>query len=80
MFPNWTTANQKGRGRPGKLVNLKTDLAEKIDVTEANPKVMAKMRALVAQVEATLGNEARQGKEQRPATTLGSSQPMVLQN
>ena len=77
-FPNWTTANQKGRGRPGKLVNLKTDLAEKVDVTAANPKVMAKMRELVAQAEATLGNEGRQGKEQRPATTLKSSKPMVL--
>ena len=77
-FPNWTTANQKGRGRPGKLVDLKTDLAEKVDVTAANPKVMAKMRELVAQAEATLGNEDRQGKEQRPATTLKSSKPMVL--
>ncbi len=76
-FPNWTTANQKGRGRPGKLVDLKTDLAEKVDVTAANPKVMAKMRELVAQAEATLGNEDRQGKEQRPATTLKSSKPMV---
>ena len=77
-FPNWTTANQKGRGRPGKLVNLKTDLAEKVDVTVANPKVMVKMRELVAQADATLGNEGRQGKEQRPATTLKSSKPMVL--
>ena len=77
-FPNWTTANQKGRGRPGKLVNLKTDLAEEVDVTAANPKVMAKMRELVAQAEATLGNEDRQGKEQRPATTLKSAKPMVL--
>ena len=77
-FPNWTTANQKGRGRPGKLVDLKTDLAEKVDVTAANPKVMAKMRELVAQAEAALGNEDRQGKEQRPATTLKSSKPMVL--
>tara|TARA_B100000674_G_scaffold224271_1_gene184103 strand:- start:13 stop:1371 length:1359 start_codon:yes stop_codon:yes gene_type:complete len=77
-FPNWTTANQKGRGRPGKLVNLKTDLAEKVDVTAANPKVMIKMRELVAQAEATLGNEDCQGKEQRPATTLKSSKPMVL--
>jgi len=77
-FPNWTTANQKGRGRPGKLVDLKTDLAEKVDVTAANPKVMAKMRELVAQAEATLGNEDRQGKEQRPAATLKSSKPMVL--
>ena len=77
-FPNWTTANQKGRGRPGKLVDLKTGLAEKVDVTAANPKVMAKMRELVAQAEATLGNEDRQGKEQRPATTLKSSKPMVL--
>ena len=77
-FPNWTTANQKGRGRSGKLVNLKTDLAEKVDVTAANPKVMVKMRELVAQAEATMGNEHRQGKEQRPATTLESSKPMVL--
>jgi len=77
-FPNWTTADQKGRGRLGKLVNLKTDLAEKVDVTAANPKVMAKMRELVAQVKATLGNEDHQGKEQRPATTLESSKPMVL--
>ena len=77
-FPNWTTADQKGRGRPGKLVNLKTDLAEKVDVTAANPKVMVKMRELVAQADATLGNEGRQGKEQRPATTLKSSKPMVL--
>ena len=77
-FPNWTTADQKGRGRLGKLVNLKTDLAEKVDVTAANPKVMAKMRELVAQAEATLGNEDHQGKEQRPATTLESSKPMVL--
>ena len=77
-FPNWTTANQKGRGRPGKLVDLKTDLAEKVDVTAANPKVMVKMRELVAQADATLGNEGRQGKEQRPATTLKSSKPMVL--
>lgn len=77
-FPNWTTANQKGRGRPGKLVNLKTDLAEKVDVTAANPKVMAKMRELVAQAEATLGNEDRQGKEQRPATILKNSKPMML--
>ena len=77
-FPNWTTANQKGRGRPGKLVNLKTDLAEKVDVTAANPKVIIKMRELVAQAEATLGNEDRQGKEQRPATILKNSKPMML--
>ena len=59
-------------------MNLKTDLAENVDVTAANPKVMAKMRELVVQAEATLGNEDRQGKEQRPATTLKSSKPMVL--
>ena len=34
---------------------------------------MVKMRELVAQADATLGNEGRQGKEQRPATTLKSS-------
>ena len=76
-FPAWTTPNNKGRGRPGKLVNLKTDLAEKIDVAGGNPKVIAKMRELVAYAEATLGNELRQGKEQRPAMTLKNSKPMV---
>tara|TARA_B100001029_G_C14684740_1_gene246548 strand:- start:72 stop:521 length:450 start_codon:yes stop_codon:yes gene_type:complete len=76
-FPAWTTPNNKGRGRPGKLVNLERDLAEKIDVAEGNPKVMAKMRKLVAHAEATLGNELRQGKEQRPAMTLKNSKPMV---
>ena len=76
-FPTWTTPDNKGRGRPGKLVNLKTDLAEKIDVAGGNPKVMAKMRGLVAHAEATLGNELRQGKEQRPAMTLNNSKPMV---
>ncbi len=76
-FPAWTTPDNMGRGRPGKLVNLKTDLAEKIDVAGGNPKVMAKMRGLVAHAEATLGNELRQGKEQRPAMTLNNSKPMV---
>ena len=60
------------------MVNLKADLAEKIDVTKANPKAMAKIRELVAHAEKTLGNEGRQGKEQRPATTLKSSKPMVF--
>lgn len=76
-FPAWTTPNNKARGRNGKLVNLKTDLAEKVDVAEGNPKVMAKMRRLVAHAESTLGNEARKGAEQRPAATLDTSQPMI---
>jgi arylsulfatase A-like enzyme len=77
--PNWTSAKQKGRGRPGKLVNLKSDLAEKKDLSEGNPDVMAKMVTLVAQAVATLGNDAQPGSEQREAHTLGSSGPLVME-
>jgi hypothetical protein len=70
---------QKGRGRPGKLVNLKSDLAEKKDLSEGNPDVMAKMVTLVAQAVATLGNDAQPGSEQREAHTLGSSGPLVME-
>jgi arylsulfatase A-like enzyme len=77
-FPAWTTPNNKGRGRPGKLVNLKTDLGEKINVQNANPKVMVRMKQLAAQAVTQLGNEAKPGTKTRKAMTLDSSKPMVL--
>mgnify|MGYP003307696584 CR=1 FL=1 len=77
-FPAWTTPNNKGSGRPGKLENLKTDLGEKINVQKENPKVMVRMKQLAAQAVTQLGNAAKPGTKPREAMTLDSSKPMVL--
>lgn len=76
--PNWTSAKPLGKGRPGKLINLKTDLQEQNDVSEQYPQIMAKMKKLAQHATATFGNEAKNGSEQRPAKTLDSSKPMLL--
>jgi arylsulfatase A len=78
--PNWTSAKQIGRGRPGKLVNLKSDLQEKTDVSDANADVLRRMNELLKHATTTLGNDDTQGSEQRDALTLDSSTPMTLKN
>lgn len=76
--PNWTSPQPTGKGRTGKLVNLKTDLKETTDVSQQHPDVMKRMVELVEQATARLGNDDRQGSGQRRANTLESSSPMVL--
>lgn len=77
-YPKWTSPDPSAKGRVGKLVNLANDLQEKTDVADQHPAVMAKMQELANQAIATLGNEAADGSEQRPAKTLDSSKPMIL--
>ena len=77
--PNWTTAKQAGPGRSGKLVNLKSDLQEKIDVSAANPEVIKRMEAHWKNAVLALGNDETLGGEQRDARTLDSSKPMTLE-
>jgi arylsulfatase A-like enzyme len=76
--PNWTTAKQAGPGRSGKLVNLKSDLQEKIDITAAHPEVIKHMQELFKTAVVTLGNDDIRGNEQRDARTLDSSKPLIL--
>jgi len=76
--PNWTTAKQAGPGRSGKLVNLKSDLQEKTDLTAANPEVIKRMGELLKTAVMTLGNDDIIGSEQRDALTLDSSKPLTL--
>ena len=76
--PNWTTAKQAGPGRSGKLVNLKSDLQEKTDVTAANPEVVKRMQELLKTAVVTLGNDDIRGDEQRGARPLDSSKPLTL--
>mgnify|MGYP006423632571 FL=1 len=76
--PNWTTAKQAGPGRSGKLVNLKSDLQEKIDVSAMNPEVIKRMEVHWKHAVLALGNDETLGSEQRDARTLSSSKPMTL--
>jgi arylsulfatase A-like enzyme len=76
--PNWTSPDPTGKGRAAKLVNLKTDLQETTDVSQQHPDVVTRIMELVEQATARLGNDDRQGSQQRKANTLASSSPMVL--
>jgi len=76
--PNWTSAKQAGPGRSGKLINLTSDLQERIDVSAANPEVIKSMEKLLRSAVVTLGNDDIRGGEQRDARTLDSSKPMTL--
>jgi arylsulfatase A len=78
QYPKWDNAEVVGKGRGGKLVNLSDDLQEREDVAEKHPAVMEKMRSLAATAIEQLGNEARSGGEQRAASTLETSAPLVL--
>ena len=76
--PNWTTPKTERPGRPAKLVNLKDDPRELKDVSKSNPEVVTKMQTIARQAIERLGNDASRGTEQRSASTLESSSPMVL--
>jgi len=76
--PNWTTPKTERPGRPAKLVNLKDDPGELKDVSKSNPEVVTKMQTIARQAIERLGNDASRGTEQRSASTLESSSPMVL--
>ncbi len=79
-FPNWTTPDKSGKGRPGKLVNLEEDLQEKRDLSGQHPEIVTRMQRFAQQAIKELGNENLAGAEQRPASTLDSSKPMVFAN
>lgn len=77
-YPRWSDVTVTGKGRPGKLVNLRADLQEKIDLSNDHPEIMTKMKSLAAQARVDLGDEAKSGAGQRAARTLSSSRPMEL--
>ena len=77
-FPRWSDVTVTGKGRAGKLVNLNSDLQEKIDLSDDHPEIMEKMKALAAEARGDLGDEAKTGSGQRAARTLSASRPMQL--
>lgn len=79
-YPNWATTDVEGPGRVGKLVNLAKDIKEEKDLSSSHPEVISRMEELVAQATRHLGNEAKQGDQQRPALTSAESKPMLLKD
>ena len=79
-YPSWTSPKPAGRGREGRLYDLREDLGERTDVRDAHPEVLARMRKLAARAIARIGNEASAGSGTRDALTLETSVPLVLQN
>lgn len=78
QHPNWASAEPTSPGRPGKLVHLGRDLQETNDLSGQHPEVVEQMRRLAEVAIQTLGNEEQEGSEQRPATDLEHSVPLVL--
>ncbi|MFT4549293.1 MAG: arylsulfatase A [Verrucomicrobiales bacterium] len=76
--PNWASPKPTGKGRPAKLVNLKSDLKETTDVSAENPAVMQRMQELIIKAQSELGDDDQRGSGQRDAKTLDSSKPMLL--
>lgn len=77
-YPRWNDPNIKGKGRPGKLIDLKSDVREQVDVTTRHPDVIVKMKALADQAVKKLGNTGSQGVEQRAPRNLKQSIPLVM--
>ncbi len=76
--PELEVSGPIGPKRPGKLVNLSSDLQEKTDVAAAHPEVVRRLNELAKRAITALGNDQQQGGEPRPAKTLDSSRPMTL--
>ena len=77
-FPNWTSATQRSKGRPGKLVNLSEDLREKNDVSARHADVLKRMKGFADAAITSIGNEAANGSAQRSALDLPESSPLLL--
>lgn len=77
-YPRWYSTSDVGKARPGKLINLTNDPRETKDVSGQHPEVMQHMQALIQKAKEQLGDEAQQGSQQRPASTLATSTPMTL--
>jgi arylsulfatase A-like enzyme len=78
-FKQWSSIKGDGKPVKGRLINLETDLKESTDVSARYPEVMAKMKELADKAVADLGNEEKAGAGQRPALTLDSGKPLVLE-
>jgi arylsulfatase A-like enzyme len=62
----------------GMLFDLEADVAETTNVIAENPDVVARLTALAEKAREDLGDEGRDGKNQRPAGWFDGTRPLVL--
>ncbi|MCM8532627.1 MAG: sulfatase [Lentisphaeraceae bacterium] len=59
------------------LFNIKSDLAESVDMADQKPELVQEMLELVAEMKLSLGEYKKRGKDQRPTGTLFPEVPIV---
>lgn len=77
-FPVWSTYEQTGNGRSGKLVNLATDQREQTDLSEQHPEIVARLTQSATSMKNELGHESQSGNQQRKALDVQNPTPRVL--
>ncbi|VGO13198.1 Arylsulfatase [Pontiella desulfatans] len=76
QLPFWSMKKQKDIATP-QLYNLKTDVAEQIDVAAQHPERVSEMMALAESARTKLGEVGQRGAEQRATGTLFPEVPIV---
>jgi len=74
----WDEILKEGPGQEIKLVNLKTDLQEKIDLSDDFPKKLEELMKLAEMVRIDLGDNDSQGVNQRPAGWIDDPKYLIL--
>ena len=67
---------EQQRQLPPRLHDLATDIGETVNVADANPDVVARLRALALRARNELGDRGRQGQGQRPAAIMEDPRPL----
>jgi arylsulfatase A-like enzyme len=62
----------------GMLFDLEADPGEKANVITGHPEIVARLSGLAAAARGDIGDENRDGKNQRPAGWVDEAQPLVL--
>ncbi|MGJ8654722.1 MAG: sulfatase family protein [Opitutaceae bacterium] len=76
QLPFWSMKKQQPIETP-QLYNLRTDVAEKVDVAAQHPERVSEMMALAEATRLKLGEVGQLGSEQRPTGTLFPEVPIV---
>lgn len=67
-----------GPGRKMKLINLKEDIKEEIDLSENHPDIVIKIMKYVNETRKSLGDLGIEGSEVRKAGIVDKPEPQLL--
>ena len=69
----------EGNGQELKLVNLETDLQEKINLADKYPEKVKELLEIAAIARKDLGDGLVNGENQRPSGWIDYPKPLILQ-